>query len=180
MTNANRAMAMIAITTIAMMRPVISASPPSGFPFGLPRPGPADADSRPELTRSQVAARELLALALGRDSHDVAGEAELLHRADEPRRRVEARLDLRQPVLCRARERVVVVVPRLAEARQREPPDVGGVVLDGEPPAAEEVADRVDRPGDVVQQEDPHQAAPQHPGQRAGQPAGDQAADGGG
>ena len=43
-----------------------------------------------------------------------------------------------------------------------------------EAPAPEEVADRVDRPGDVVQQEHAHEAAPQQAGERAGVGAGDQ------
>ena len=59
-------------------------------------------------------------------------------------------------------EGVVVVVPRLAEGDPGEPPDVARLVLDAEAARAEEVADGVDRPGDVVEQEDPDQAAPEH------------------
>src|SRR6185503_19002854 len=62
----------------------------------------------------------------------------------------------------------------LAEARQGEPPDVRGAVLDVEPPASEEVADRVDRPRDVVQEEDAHEAAPEQRGERPGQTPGDE------
>src|SRR4051794_39799649 len=75
-----------------------------------------------------------------------------------------------------ARERVMVVVPALAHAQDREPEDVGRVVGDLEAPGPEEVADGVDRPGDVVAEEDPHGAAPQRglerpaPGPGDGQP----------
>ena len=58
---------------------------------------------------------------------------------------------------------MVVVVPRLAERDPREPPDVARLVGGLEPAPAEEVADRVDRPGDVVEQEDadgPPQTSP--------------------
>ena len=72
-----------------------------------------------------------------------------------------------EPVLGRAREGVVVVVPGLAHRRQGDPPHVGRLVLDLEPALAEVVADRVDRPGHVVQEEGPHEAAPDEAAQRA-------------
>src|SRR6185312_17555530 len=96
---------------------------------------------------------------------------ELLQERDDPRGWIERGLHAREAVLGGARERVVVVVPGLAEARQREPPDVRGPVLDLEAPAPEEVADRVDRPRDVVQGEDPHETAPQQRRQAAGEAA---------
>jgi hypothetical protein len=64
---------------------------------------------------------------------------------------------------------VVVVVPRLAEGGQCQPEDIGGLVVRAEPPLAEEVADRVDREGHVVDQEDPHEAGPEERGQAADQ-----------
>src|SRR5436305_556913 len=83
-----------------------------------------------------------------------------------------AKLDRLDPREAHAAwERVVVVVPRLAERRQREPEDVGRVVVGIEPAAAEEVAHRVHAPGDVVDHEDPHEAAPQKRGQAAGDAA---------
>src|SRR5215210_1011189 len=91
-------------------------------------------------------AGELLLLALRRDLDDVPGELRLLHRADHPRARID--LPPAQPVHRRARERVMVVVPGLAERERREPEHVRGVVLDLEAAGAEEVADGVDRPGD--------------------------------
>ena len=103
----------------------------------------------------------------GRDLDDVPGQPHPPHPADQPRRRVD--LPPAQPVPRRARERVVVVVPALAEREQRQPEHVGRVVVDVEPARAEEVADRVDRPGDVVQREDPHRPAPQRGRQRAGE-----------
>ena len=82
-----------------------------------------------------------------------------------------------QAVRGRARERVVVVVPALAEGRDREPEDVGRVILDVEAALAEEVADRVDRPGHVVLDEDADEAAPDEAGERALPAHGQQAAE---
>jgi hypothetical protein len=64
-------------------------------------------------------------------------------------------------------ERVVVVVPRLAEGGKRQPGDVGGPVAGREPPAAEEVADRVDAEGRVVQEEDAREPGPHKRDKRA-------------
>ena len=80
-------------------------------------------------------------------------------------RRVE--LPRAQAVRGRARERVVVVVPGLAERGQREPDHVRRVVGDREAPAPEEVADGVDRPRHVVQEERAHEPAPDEAAQRA-------------
>ena len=74
------------------------------------------------------------------------------------------------------REGVVVVVPRLAEGQQRQPREVARLVVGVEAPAPEEVAQRVDREGDVVQDEQPHGAAPQQAGERRGERAADQPA----
>ncbi len=54
----------------------------------------------------------------------------------------------------------MVVVPRLAERQDRQQRVVARVVVDVEPPVAREVADRVDRPGHVMDEEDAHQAGP--------------------
>ena len=54
------------------------------------------------------------------------------------------------------------------------------VVVGREATAAVEVADRVDRPGDVVDEEDPHEPAPEQPGERAGERPGEQPAERGG
>ncbi len=94
-----------------------------------------------------------------------------LQRPDHQRRGIE--LPAAQAVDGGAREGVVVVVPGLAERGEREPEDVGRLVVDLEAARAEEVADRVDAPGDVVDEEDPHQAAPEQAGGGAGQRAGD-------
>src|SRR5829696_902755 len=119
--------------------------------------------------------REFLPLALRADLDHVPRQLRLLHRADHPGRRID--LPPAQPVHRRARERVVVVVPGLAEGERREPEDVGRVVVDLEAAAAEEVADGVDRPRDVVQQEDAHRAAPERARHRAGDGALDPPAD---
>jgi hypothetical protein len=68
-------------------------------------------------------------------------------------------------VARRGRECVVVVVPGLAEGGQREPEHVARLVRRAEPPATEDVADRVDAERDVMQDEEPHRAAPQQPRQ---------------
>ena len=120
---------------------------------------------------------QLLLLALGRDLDHVPGQLHPPHRADHPPRRIEPALPAAQAVERRARERVVVVVPGLAHREQGEPGDVGGVIVDGEPAAAEEVADGVDRPRDVVDEEDPHRAAPQRRLERAAPGAGEREAD---
>ena len=72
---------------------------------------------------------------------------------------------------------MVVVVPGLAERGHRQPEHVAGLVVGGEPAATEEVADRVDRERHVVQQEDPHQAAPEQADQAAAEAAGGGVAD---
>ena len=76
----------------------------------------------------------------------------------------------RRPCVRRAREGVVVVVPGLAERGDGEPEHVGRLVLGREAPPAEEVADRVDREGHVVDQEDAHEAGPEE-APRARRPA---------
>src|SRR3954471_4392708 len=119
------------------------------------------------VTRMPTAARppptlheRLRGLALGRDADDLRGEAELLEPGDHPAARIEPRIEAPQPVEGRGRERVVVVVPALAERDQAQQPDVPALVLRTEAPTAPEVADRVDRERDVVEQEDADRAAP--------------------
>ena len=143
---------------------------PSSQPTGVATRSSAGCGRRDGRARHD----QLLRLALGRDAHDVPDEADALHRADDPGRRIE--LAAAEAVDGRAGEGVVVVVPGLAEGRQREPEDVGRVVLDVEAPVPEEVADGVDRPRHVVDEEDAHEAAPQQAGERARDPAGDEVA----
>src|ERR1700722_10135056 len=106
-------------------------------------------------------------LALGRNADDVPGQSDPRHRQNQDPRDVE--LIPAEPVKRRAREGVVVVVPGLPERERRQPPDVGRQVVDVEPAAAEDVADRVDRPGDVVNEEDPDETAPDQAPSRAGE-----------
>ena len=70
---------------------------------------------------------------------------------------------------------VVQVVPRLAHRGDGQRPDVGGAVAVGPGPVADDVADRVDRPGDVVQHRDADEAGPEERGERAPPGHGDQA-----
>src|SRR5262245_12861425 len=69
---------------------------------------------------------------------------------------------------------MVVVMPGLAEGRDGEPEDIGRVVVDVKAAGAREVADGVDAPGDVVDEEDPDEATPEQAQGRAGDGAGDQ------
>ena len=102
---------------------------------------------------------ELGPLLGGVDRHDVPREADPGHRADDQARDVD--LAAPQAVPRGGGEGVVVVVPGLAERGQREPEHVAATEVVGvEAPAPEEVADRVDRERDVVEEEDPHQARP--------------------
>lgn len=55
---------------------------------------------------------------------------------------------------------MVVVMPGLPEREHGKPGDVGRLILDVKSATPEEMADRVHRPGDVVDEEDPHQPAP--------------------
>src|SRR5258708_15256044 len=89
----------------------------------------------------------------------VVGPAQLLQRPDDPRAGVQ--LAPQRPVPCAGRVRVVQVVPGLAERRDRQPGHVPRLVAHLELLAAEGVADGVDGPGDVVQQCDAYQAAPE-------------------
>src|SRR3954449_2432129 len=100
----------------------------------------------------------LRGLALGRDAHDLRREAELLEPGDHPAARIEPRLEPPQPVKGGGRERMVVVVPALAERDQGQQPDVAALVLRPELALPPEVADRVDRERDVMEKEDPDRA----------------------
>src|SRR5688572_18887299 len=91
-------------------------------------------------------------LALGADPDHVPSEMAVLESADGPASRVE--LPAAQSVTSGGRERVVVVVPGLAEGERREPGEVAGLIAGGERPPAEVVAERVDAEGRVVQEED--------------------------
>ena len=112
-----------------------------------------------------------LELALRRDPDHVPGEPELLEDRDHERRGVEQPLPPTEAVACRPGEGVVVVMPRLAERGQREPGDVRRMVVGLETAGAEEVAQRVDAPGDVVHEEDPHEPAPEQAASGAGERA---------
>src|SRR4051794_34696243 len=93
---------------------------------------------------------------------DVGRPAEALEQADQPVGRVE--LTRREAVLRRRRERMVRVVPALAERDERDGPVVAALVLGLERALAVHVADRVDAPRRVVQQEHAHQAGPDERG----------------
>src|SRR5581483_6016207 len=97
------------------------------------------------------------------DADDVPGEADALEPADQPAARIE--LPAREAVAGGGGEGVVVVVPGLAEGRQREPGEVARVVAGGEAATAEEVAERVDGEGGVVEQEDAHRSSPEQAGE---------------
>ena len=129
--------------------------------------------------RSSLRDERLRRLALARDAHDLPRQAELLEPGDHPAARIHRGLELLHAVERGGRERVVVVVPALAERDQAQQPDVARLVGALEVPPAPEVADRVDRERHVVQQEDADRAAPEERGQRALPGADDQVAEGG-
>src|SRR5829696_8240106 len=111
---------------------------------------------------------------LGRDllvlgALDVPDEAELLQRPDDRVGRVG--LEAAQAVAGGGRERVVAVVPALAERDHRDEPVVAALVLDRERPAAVHVADGVDAPGRVVEQEHAYEAGPDEGGEAGEQRA---------
>src|ERR1700740_2035637 len=106
----------------------------------------------------------LLELALRGDADDVPGQSAPLEQGDQQAREVD--LPPLQAVKGRAREGVMVVMPGLAQGDQREPGDVGRTIVDGEPPAAEVMADGVHRPRDVVDEEDADETAPDEPADR--------------
>src|SRR5215213_8921979 len=116
-----------------------------------PRSGPLLA-----LRRADVAALGLDLLGLR--VLDVGRPPELLERLDQPVGRVE--LPALEAVPRRGRERVVRVVPALAERHQRDRPVVAALIFGRERPAAVHVADRVHAPRRVVQQEHAHEARP--------------------
>jgi hypothetical protein len=72
---------------------------------------------------------------------------------------------------------MVVVVPGLAHRRQGEPGEVPRLVAGLIAAAAEDVAEGVDAVGEVVEHEDPHQAAPEQPGSGGEPGAADQVAE---
>src|SRR5436190_7973601 len=100
----------------------------------------------------------------GRPAH-VVGPAGLLEPPDEARAGVD--LPAQHPVPGGGRVGVMQVVPGLTHRRDGEPPHIDGLIAGAERAVAEGVADRVDRPGDVVQQGNPHEAGPEERGQRA-------------
>src|SRR5439155_9296439 len=87
----------------------------------------------------------------GRRQADALRRVQKLERPDEPPRRVQ--LSAEEPVAGGRRERVMVVVPRLPEGDERQGPVVPRLVPALERLLPEEVADRVDGPGHVMQQE---------------------------
>src|ERR1700710_2904807 len=100
--------------------------------------------------------------ALGGDADDVPDEAELLEAVDDQRRGVD--LEAAKPVGGGGREGVVVVVPGLAEGRDRDQRQVARLVAGLEVAVAEDVAERVDAVGEVVEDEDADEPAPERAG----------------
>ena len=100
--------------------------------------------------------------ALGRDPDHVPDQAELLEAVDDEGRDVD--LPAAEAVGGGGREGVVVVVPGLAEGRDRDQGQVARLVGGLEVAVAEDVAERVDAVGEVVQDEDADEAAPEQAG----------------
>ena len=104
-------------------------------------------------------------LALGADPDHVPDQAARSSAADDQRREVE--LPAAEAVARPRSGRRGGCCARPRRRRRREPGEVARLVGGREAPAAEDVAERVDAVGDVVQDEDPHRAAPEQPGQPA-------------
>src|SRR4029453_3346019 len=103
----------------------------------------------PSGSRSGQPADRLLPLAIGTYAHDVPGKPESLQPADEQASGIE--FAPAQAVEGRGRKRVVVVVPGLAEGQERQPAHVCRLVVSCEATPAEEVADRIDAEGRVME-----------------------------
>ena len=93
------------------------------------------------------------------------GEAQANEGADDPVADVD--LPPAQAVPGRGREGVVVVVPPLPQAENAEQEVVPAAIAGLEGTAPPQMAHRVDAPGNVMDQEDPGQAAPQQAAQGA-------------
>src|ERR1700686_1701321 len=104
--------------------------------------------------------RQLLLLLLCADAHHVPGEAQPLQRGYDQTGDVD--FPPTQSMEGRRGEGVMVVVPRLAERGHCQPEHIRGVILQREASFAVEVANRVDAPRDVVQEEDPYESTPEH------------------
>ena len=110
-----------------------------------------------------------------KDAHNVPGPAGLLEQVDDDGREVD--LPAAEAVHSGGREGVVVVVPGLAEGRDRDQRQVARLVGRLEVALAEDVAERVDAVGEVVQDEDADEAAPEQAGDRGEEGAADHPAE---
>ena len=129
--------------------------------------------SRRRRTRvgASAGARRLWRQSLGRDPDHVPDQVDLLEAVDDQGGDVD--LVPAQAVGGRGREGVVAVVEGLAEGRDRDQGEVARVVGGLEFAVAEDVAERVDAVGEVVEDEDADEAAPE----QAGEAGEDRAAD---
>src|SRR5690606_41871350 len=109
-------------------------------------------------TAASLSGNPLRRQPLGGRPADVIAPAQRLEEPDDGGADVD--LPLEHAVPGAGRVGVVEVVPGLAEGRDGQPPDVPRLVADLELLLAEDVADRVDRPGDVVEQADAYERAP--------------------
>jgi drug/metabolite transporter (DMT)-like permease len=97
-----------------------SAAEPESPPRAPPEP--TFPNIRRALQRSRCPGSAFPLLAFGADADDVPGQVAALQTGDEPGAGIE--LPAAQPVTSGGRERVVVVVPGLAEGERREPGQV--------------------------------------------------------
>src|SRR5690348_14398974 len=93
------------------------------------------------------------------DLDHVPSQVGALERGDQPTTRVE--LPTAQPVTSGGGERMVVVVPCLAESEWCEPGEVARLIASRERSPAEEVAQRVDTERHVMQEKHAHRPSPQ-------------------
>src|SRR5688572_17680022 len=132
------------------------------------------------LDRNQASPCELFQLRVHRRRRrhlHLPGEPAQFEPADDEVAGVE--LPPAEAVAGGGRERVVVVVPPLAETDHAEDGVVAALVVAAEGARAPEVADGVDAPGHVVDEEDAGEPAPDEPEERAGPRPCDQPAEDG-
>src|SRR6185437_3331030 len=90
---------------------------------------------------------------------NVPHEPQARHQTNDQRSQVE--LPPGHTVVGHRRERVVIMMPTFTEGEQADQPVVATLVFDVKGTIAEGVANRVDRPGDVIDDDDAHESTPE-------------------
>src|SRR6476646_379440 len=136
---------------------------------------PGSTGTNPQRRPSGARSERLGGESFGGNADDVPDQTGLLQAVDDQGRDVD--LVPAQPVGGRGGEGVVAVVEGLAEGRDRDQRQVARVVLALEFALAVHVAERVDAVGEVVEDEDADEAAPEQTGDRGEEGAADDPAE---